>query len=298
MARITFIGLGHMGLPMAGNLIKAGHELYAHDLNPEAVATLQTQGAHAVADLAAQVAASEFVITMLPAAQHVDAVYLGDDGLFAHAAKSALLIDCSTIDVTTAKSLGQKAAHLDLTMLDAPVSGGVSAAQSGNLTFMVGGEETAYLSAKPILSAMGKAVIHAGRNGAGQAAKLCNNMLLAITMIGTCEAFGLARKLGLEDQVFFDIAAQSSGQNWSLTTYCPVAGPVPTSPANRHYAPGFKSALMLKDLGLAMQSAHDTEANTPLGSKAYDLYQALCQHGLDADDFSVMMSFLNSERPA
>jgi 3-hydroxyisobutyrate dehydrogenase len=282
---IAFIGLGNMGSGMAANLVKAGHRVRAFDLNAEAIDRAVAAGATKAAGLADACGDAGAVVTMLPAGQHVRAVYAE---VFASAPPSAILIDCSTIDVDTARAVEAEAAGKGFAMVDAPVSGGVAAASAGTLTFMVGGGD-AFARAEPVLSCMGKAVVHAGGAGAGQAAKICNNMLLAITMIGTCEAFGLAEKLGLDHQVFFDIASKASGQNWSLTSYCPVPGPVPTSPANRDYQPGFAAALMLKDLTLAMQAAQMTQADTPLGARAYDLYDALCAQGHAAQDFSYMM---------
>ncbi len=223
---------------------------------------------------------------MLPAGQHVLSVYAE---VFGVVPKTAILIDCSTIDVESARMVSAQAESGGFAMIDAPVSGGMAGAKAGTLSFMCGGSKAAFDLAEPILKQMGKAVIRAGEAGAGQAAKLCNNMLLAITMIGTCEAFALADKLGLKDQVFFDIASKASGQNWSMTSYCPVPGPVPTSPANNDYQPGFASALMLKDLSLAMQAAAQANADTPLGAKAHALYEALCSQGHAAQDFSYMM---------
>ncbi len=283
---IAFVGLGNMGSGMAANLAKAGHLVRAFDLNATAVQQAVEHGAVAAASLAEACSGVEAVVTMLPAGQHVLSVY-GD--VFAVAPRSAILIDCSTIDVDSARKVEAQAEAAGFAMVDAPVSGGMAAAQGGTLTFMVGGSGQAFERAQPILHAMGQAVIHAGASGAGQAAKICNNMLLAITMIGTCEAFSLAEKLGLDHQVFFDIASKASGQNWSLTSYCPVPGPVPASPANRDYQPGFAAGLMLKDLTLAMQSAQMAEADTPLGAKAHALYDALCAQGHAAQDFSYMM---------
>ncbi len=283
---IAFIGLGNMGSGMAASLVKAGHAVRAFDLDADAIGRAVTAGATKAASLAEACRDAAAVVTMLPAGQHVRSVYAE---VFALARSSAILIDCSTIDVDTARAVEADAADKGFAMVDAPVSGGVAAASAGTLTFMVGGSDDAFKNAEPVLSAMGKAVIHAGGAGAGQAAKICNNMLLAVTMIGTCEAFGLAEKLGLDPQVFFDIASKASGQNWSLTSYCPVPGPVPSSPANRDYQPGFAAALMLKDLTLAMQAAQMTEADTPLGAKAHALYDALCAQGHAAQDFSYMM---------
>ena len=284
--RIAFIGLGHMGSGMAANLAKAGHEVRAYDLSDAAMTQAVADGCIGAASLNKTCDGAEAVITMLPAGQHVLSVYAH---VMEQAPKSALLIDCSTIDVESARKVAVQAESAGFAMVDAPVSGGVAGAKAGTLTFMCGGTSEAFAMAEPILKAMGKAVIHAGSAGAGQAAKLCNNMLLAITMIGTCEAFALAEKLGLDNQVFFDIASKASGQNWSMTSYCPVPGPVPTSPANHDYQPGFAASLMLKDLTLAMQAAAQNDAHTPLGAKAHALYEALCSQGHAAQDFSYMM---------
>ena len=283
--KIAFVGLGHMGSGMAANLVKAGHSVHAVDLNAEAVAQAVASGAIA-ATLPQACDSAAAVVTMLPAGKHVLAVY---EDVRRLAPASALLVDCSTIDIESARQAIQLAAGAGFAMADAPVSGGVAAAVAGTLTFMVGGTDDAFARAKPILEGMGKTIVHAGGPGAGQAAKLCNNMLLAITMIGTCEAFALAEKLGLKDQVFFDIASKASGQSWSMTAYCPVPGPVPTSPANRDYQPGFAAGLMLKDLTLAMQAAAQANADTPLGAKAHALYDALCAQGHAGQDFSYMM---------
>jgi len=283
--KIAFVGLGHMGSGMAANLVKAGHSVYAVDLNPDAVAQAVASGAIA-ATLPQACNEAEAVVTMLPAGQHVLAVH---DDVRRLAPASAILIDSSTIDVDSAKKAIRLASNAGFAMVDAPVSGGVAAAAAGALTFMVGGSDQAFAAARAILEAMGKTIVHAGGAGAGQAAKICNNMLLAITMIGTCEAFALAEKLGLKDQVFFDIASKASGQSWSMTSYCPVPGPVPASPANRDYQPGFAAGLMLKDLTLAMQAAAQANADTPLGAKAHALYDALCAQGHAGQDFSYMI---------
>ena len=284
--RIAFIGLGHMGSGMAANLVRAGHEVRAFDLDEEAIDQAVADGAYGASSLADACREAEAVVSMLPMGVHVLKVY---DDVILHAPKTALLIDASTIDVESARRVSREAAAAGFNMVDAPVSGGVAGAKAGTLTFMCGGSQAAFERAKPILEAMGKAVIHAGEAGAGQAAKICNNMLLAITMIGTCEAFALAGKLGLKDQTFFDIASKASGQNWSMTSYCPVPGPVPSSPANSGYAPGFAAGLMLKDLTLAMQAAAQAGADTPLGSRAHALYEALCAQGHALQDFSYMM---------
>ena len=284
--RIAFIGLGHMGSGMAANLVKAGHDVRAFDLSAGAMEQAVKDGATAAQSLIQACRDAQAVVTMLPAGKHVQEVYAQ---VFGTAPRDAILIDSSTIDVATARSVIADAAAQGYRMIDAPVSGGVAGAQAGNLTFMCGGSDDAFAAARPILEAMGKTVVHAGEAGAGQAAKLCNNMLLAITMIGTCEAFALAEKLGLKDQVFFDIASKSSGQSWSMTSYCPVPGPVPTSPANRDYQPGFAAGLMLKDLTLAMQAAQTVDADTPLGARAHALYEALCSQGHASQDFSYMI---------
>jgi 3-hydroxyisobutyrate dehydrogenase len=284
--KIAFIGLGHMGSGMAANLVKAGHEVRAYDLSEAAMAQAVAEGCVAVPSLGQACAGVGAVITMLPGGQHVLSVY---SQVLERAPKGTLLIDCSTIDVESARMASAQAESAGFTMIDAPVSGGMAGAKAGTLTFMCGGPKAAFQRAEPVLADMGKAAIHAGEAGAGQAAKLCNNMLLAITMIGTCEAFALAEKLGLKDQVFFDIASKASGQNWSMTSYCPVPGPVPTSPANNDYQPGFSASLMLKDLSLAMQAASVANADTPLGGKAHALYEALCSQGHAAQDFSYMM---------
>jgi len=292
MATIGFIGLGNMGAPMAANLVKAGHRVTGFDLVSKAVESLAAKGGTAAASAAAAAAGSEIVITMLPAGPQVRSVYLGDDGLLAHARKDALLIDCSTIDVETARAVAAAAAEAGFDMLDAPVSGGVGGAEAATLTFMVGGEEAVFSRARPILEAMGRTIVHAGPAGNGQAAKICNNMMLGVSMIAVCEAFSLAERLGLEAQTLFDISAKSSGQCWALTSYCPVPGPVPASPANRDYAPGFTAAMMLKDLRLAQQAAGASAAPTPLGAAAANLYQLFVDEGAGGRDFSAIYRFI------
>lgn len=297
MARIAFVGVGNMGGGMALNLVKAGHEVRAFDLSPEPLARVVAGGAVAAESVAAAVRDADAVVTMLPAGRHVAQVYEGD--IFAAATAETLLIDCSTIDIATARSVAAAAAARGLTMLDAPVSGGTAAADGGTLTFMVGGPAEGFARAEPILSKMGKAVIHAGDAGAGQAAKVCNNMLLGITMIGTCEAFNLAIRLGLDPQTFFDISSKASGQSWSMTTYCPVPGPVPAAPSNRDYQGGFQTALMLKDLKLALDAAKSADASIPLGAQAEALYQMFAGLGGAPLDFSAMMKLIDgSWRPA
>jgi 3-hydroxyisobutyrate dehydrogenase len=292
MTAIGFIGLGNMGRPMARNLIKAGHALTVFDVVPGAVAALVEAGARAAPSAGDAAAGAEVVITMLPAGPEVRAVYLDGAGVLARAAPSALVIDSSTIDVETARAVAQRAADKGIAMIDAPVSGGVGGAEAGTLTFMVGGPDAAFARAKPVLEAMGKTIVHAGPSGNGQVAKLCNNMLLAISMIGTCEAFGLAEKLGLKAETLFAIASKSTSQCWAMTSYCPVPGPVPASPANRGYAPGFTGAMMLKDLKLAQQAAIAAGAATPLGAEAAALYGLHVQHGGGPRDFSGIFEFL------
>ena len=290
MTTIAFIGLGNMGSGMCANLAKAGHDVRAFDLSADAVKRAETAGAKGAASAAEAVSGADAIVTMLPAGKHVRAVY--ENEVFPNTSTGALMMDCSTIDVATAKSVGEAAASKGFLFVDAPVSGGVAAADAGTLTFMVGGPEAAFAKADEFLSIMGKAVIHAGDPGTGQAAKICNNMLLGITMIGTCEAFALAEKLGLDQQRFFDISSKASGQSWSMTSYCPVPGPVETSPANRDYQPGFATAMMLKDLKLAMDAAATAGATTPLGAQAEALYAMFDNLGGKDVDFSGIYKLL------
>ncbi len=285
MAAIGFIGLGNMGAPMARNLLAAGHRLRVYDVSPRALASIVAVGAVAVPDIAGATRGAEWVITMLPAGEQVRAVYLGPDGAIAAAAPDTILIDCSTIDVATARVVSAAAAAAGLAMVDAPVSGGVAGAEAGTLTFMVGGEERAFAAAEPILRVMGKAVIHTGGPGNGQAAKICNNLILGVSMIAVCEAFALAESLGLPAQTLFDVASTASGQCWSLTSYCPV----PSSPANRGYQPGFTAAMMLKDLRLAAAAAADGDTAIPLGDRAAALYADFVDQGGGASDFSAII---------
>ena len=288
---IGFIGLGLMGSGMAANLAKAGHAVRAFDLSAEALEAAEGAGCARAASAAEAVRGAGAVVTMLPAGRHVRAVYEGE--VFDAAAPGAVLIDCSTIDVTTAKAVAGAAAARGLTMVDAPVSGGTAAAQGGTLTFMVGGSAEGFAAAAPVLEGMGKAVIHAGGPGMGQAAKICNNMLLGISMIGTCEAFALAQKLGLDAQTFFDISSKASGQCWSMTSYCPVPGPVPAAPSNRDYAGGFAAALMLKDLKLALDAAKDADAPVAMGAAAESLYQMFAGLGGGGKDFSAIIKMID-----
>jgi 3-hydroxyisobutyrate dehydrogenase len=291
MAKIAFIGLGHMGGGMAPNLARAGHEVRAFDLSEEALARAVEQGCKRAGSTAEAVSDADVVVTMLPAAQHVLGVYR--DQVFGKAPKTALLIDCSTIDVASARTVEEEATAQGYTMVDAPVSGGIAAAASGNLAFMVGGSDEAFERAKPFIEPMAKAVIHAGGAGAGQAAKICNNMILGATMIVTCEAFVMAEKLGLDPAVFHDIASKASGQSWSMSVYTPVPGVGPDTPADHSYEGGFAAALMLKDLKLAMDAAQHAGAYTPLGAEAEELYQRFVNLGGGSKDFSGIIKMLD-----
>jgi 3-hydroxyisobutyrate dehydrogenase len=291
MAKIAFIGLGHMGGGMAPNLAEASHEVRAFDLSEEALNAAVEKGCSRAASIEEAVKDAEVVITMLPAAKHVLGVYR--DQVLGKAPTSALLIDCSTIDVASARSIEEEAAGLGYTMVDAPVSGGIAAAASGNLAFMVGGSDEAFARAQPIIEPMAKAVIHAGGAGAGQAAKICNNMILGATMIVTCEAFVMAQKLGLDPKVFHAIASNASGQSWSMSTYTPVPGVGPDTPADHDYEGGFAAALMLKDLKLAMDAAQTAGAYTPIGSEAEQLFQRFVNLGGGSKDFSGIIKMLD-----
>ena len=289
MTTIAFIGLGNMGNPMAANLVKAGHAVQGFDLMPENLSLARDNGVVAMASAVEAVEGADVVITMLPAGKHVLSVY---DEVGPHAAKGTLFIDCSTIDVDSARLAHAAAASLGLLSIDAPVSGGTVGAANATLTFMAGGADDAFAGAEPVLKPMAGKIVHCGEAGAGQAAKICNNMILGISMISVGEAFVLAEKLGLSHQALFDVASTSSGQCWSLTTYCPVPGPVPTSPANRDYRPGFAAALMLKDLTLSQEAALSSGAFTPLGKHAADLYERFNEMGHGSEDFSAIIRFL------
>jgi 3-hydroxyisobutyrate dehydrogenase len=293
MAKVAFIGLGNMGGPMAANLVKAQHQVAAFDLSGPAVSAAVEKGARKAASAAEAVKDAEVVITMLPAGKHVRGVYETD--VLPHVAKGALLIDCSTIDVESARHVAALAAKAGFSMVDAPVSGGVGGAVAGTLTFMVGGPEAAFAKAKPFLQQMGKNIVHAGDSGNGQAAKICNNMMLGISMIGVSEGFMLAKRLGLDAQKLFDVASTASGQCWALTNYCPVPGPVPASPANRDYQAGFTAAMMLKDLMLAQQAANAAGASTPLGAEAAQLFNLYVNAGNAAKDFSGIIRMLDGK---
>lgn len=286
MARIGFIGLGNMGLPMAQNLIKAGHQVEGVDVNPAAVDKLKAAGGTSIETAKIAASRADVVITMLPSGKEVRETYLGPNGIVENTNTGTLLIDSSTIDVDTARAVAAEADKKGLLMLDAPVSGGVTGAAAGTLTFMCGGSAQAFTRAQSILEKMGKTIVHAGGAGNGQAAKICNNLILGVSMIAVSEAFVLAEKLGLDHQNLFDISSKSSGQCWAMTSYCPVPGPVPTSPANRDYAPGFTAAMMLKDLNLAQDAARSAGARTELGAEAAKLYSRYVEHGEGRRDFS------------
>ncbi|TPN48280.1 MULTISPECIES: 3-hydroxyisobutyrate dehydrogenase [unclassified Mesorhizobium] len=289
MTTIAFIGLGNMGNPMAANLVKAGHAVHGFDLVPENLTVARQHGVVVMANALAAVKDADVVITMLPAGKHVLSVY---EDIAPKAKKGTLFIDSSTIDVESARKAHATAARHGLLSIDAPVSGGTGGATAGTLTFMAGGSDDAFAAAEPILKPMAGRIVHCGGDGAGQAAKICNNMILGISMIGVAEAFVLAEKLGLSHQALFDVASTSSGQCWSLTTYCPVPGPVPTSPANRDYKPGFAAALMLKDLKLSQEAAQASGAVTPLGAEAAQLYALFNAQGNGGADFSGIINFL------
>jgi 3-hydroxyisobutyrate dehydrogenase len=291
MARIGFIGLGNMGLPMSLNLRKAGHSVAGFDVSAAAIEKLVAGGGAAADGIKTAASNVDAVITMLPSGSEVREVYL-NAGVLNAVRADTLVIDCSTIDVDSARLVSAAANEKGLAMLDAPVSGGVAGAQAATLTFMVGGSEQAFARAKPLLEAMGKTIVHAGPSGNGQAAKICNNMVLGISMIAVSEAFVLAERLGLDAQKLFEISSKSSGQCWSLTSYCPVPGPVPTSPANRDYQPGFTAAMMLKDLRLAQEAARSAGASTPLGAEAAALYGLYVGNGFGGRDFSGIIRFL------
>ena len=290
---VAFIGLGNMGGGMAANLLKNGYAVRAFDLSKDALDKAVEAGAVARAPARAGGVGGVAGVWVVPAGKHVEAVYTGS--VFSAAKADALFLDCSTIDVATARRVIEAATANGFEMVDAPVSGGIAAAASGTLTFMVGGTDAAFGRAKPILSAMGKAVIHAGAAGNGQAAKICNNMLLGATMVATCESFAMAQKLGLDPQTFYDISSVSSGQSWSMTSYCPVPGVGPQSPSDNDYQGGFAVGLMLKDLKLASEAAAQVGASVPMGNAAEALYQILANQGEANRDFSLMIRLLNGD---
>lgn len=295
MVDIAFIGLGAMGSGMAANLAKAGYRVRAYDLIPASLEAAVAAGCEAAASVGDAVAGAAFVVTMLPTGAHVLDVYQNGEGVLAHAQPDAVFIDCSTISVEDARTVGHLARARGFLICDAPVSGGVAAAAAGTLTFMVGGTANEFGTAQPILQAMGKAVIHAGQSGAGQAAKICNNMLLAISMIATCESFVLADKLGLDAKAFFDIASQSSGQSWSMTSYAPVPGLVPTAPSNRDFTGGFAGVLMLKDLRLALEATRAVGMTAALALKSEEIYSEYIVKYLPSRDFSGVIDMLRDQ---
>jgi 3-hydroxyisobutyrate dehydrogenase len=294
MVQVLFIGLGNMGLPMAQNLIKASHQVTGIDLSAAAKEKFKAAGGAIADNVGAVVARADVVISMLPSGKEVKELYLGPNGIVSAARAGTLLIDSSTIDVETAREVAAAAGNKQLPMVDAPVSGGVGGATAATLTFMVGGSDEAFAKAAPILERMGKTIVHAGGPGNGQAAKICNNMILGISMIAVSEAFVLAEKLGLDHQKLFDISSKSSGQCWSMTSYCPAPGPVPASPANRDYQAGFTAAMMLKDLKLAQDAARTSGAMTPLGAGAASLYSRYADSGEAGRDFSGIIRFIRA----
>ncbi|MBB2684572.1 3-hydroxyisobutyrate dehydrogenase (plasmid) [Rhizobium sophoriradicis] len=293
MARIAFIGLGNMGGPMAANLVKKGHEVLGFDLAASVLKAAEKSGVKPASHASQAVKDAETVITMLPQGKHVLTAWTD---ILQSTAQGTLVIDCSTIDVDSSRKAHEMAKAAGCLSLDAPVSGGTGGASAGTLTFMVGGSDEAFARAKPILEAMGKKIVHCGEAGAGQAAKICNNMILGISMVGVCEAFVLAEKLGLSHQALFDVASTSSGQCWSINTYCPVPGPVPTSPANNGYKPGFAAALMLKDLKLSQEAALASGASTPMGAEAAQLYGLFEKQGNGGRDFSAIIEMFRERK--
>jgi 3-hydroxyisobutyrate dehydrogenase len=291
MATIAFIGLGNMGGPMAANLVKAGHKVVAFDLVAASRDQARSDGATIAESAVASVKGADTVVTMLPAGKHVISVW---NDVVPAMTKGTLIIDCSTIDVESSKQAHALAAKHGIGSVDAPVSGGTAGARAATLTFMCGGDEKSFAAARPVLEKMGKKIVHCGGAGAGQGVKICNNMILAISMIGVSEGFSLAEKLGLSHQALFDVVSTSSGQCWALTSYCPVPGPVPASPANNDYKPGFATALMVKDLTLAQDAAKASGAATPLGKHAQELYKAFDTAGNGGVDFSGIIRHVRS----
>ena len=289
MPNIGFIGLGNMGAPMAANLVKSGDHVLGFDLVAAARQASAQLGVEIAQSAKASVESADIVITMLPAGEHVRAVW---NEILPAAKRGALFIDCSTIDVTSARAAHKLATERGVASLDAPVSGGVAGAKAATLTFMVGGSAEAFARGKPVLERMGKRVVHCGDAGNGQVAKICNNMILGAAMIAVSEAFVLGERLGLSHQALFDVASASSGQCWSLTSYCPVPGPVPASPANNGYKPGFAAALMLKDLKLAREAAAAVHANTAIGGHAAEIYERFAAAGHSGSDFSGIINFV------
>ena len=292
MTNVAFIGLGHMGLPMAKNLLQGGFDVVGFDLSEEALIALEQVGGKTAPTAVDALGTADVAVTMLTTGAIVSRVLDGDQGCFQAARPGTLFIDASTIDVETARGLARAAHAAGHYFVDAPVSGGVKGAADGTLAFMVGGSDEAFEKAKPVLQPMAGKIVHAGDSGNGQAAKACNNMLLAISMIGVSEAFNLGRSLGLDDQTFFDIASNASGQCWSLISYCPAPGPVPSAPSNNGFKPGFATDLMLKDLRLALDAIEKTGVASPLGREAEALYAAMAKEGHGGEDFSAVIEYL------
>ena len=298
MTRIAFIGVGNMGLPMVRNLLAAGHEVRAYDVSTDALAEAVQAGAGEATSLADAVTGAETVITMVPEGRHVRAVYLGDggnDGILGHAPREALLADCSTIDIATAREVAATAAESGYEMVDAPVSGGVTGAVAGTLTFMVGGTAAGFERARPILSAMGHNVVHLGGPGHGQATKICNNMMAGIAITAASEVFCLGEALGLDPKKLYDVLSTSTGQTWMMDHMLPVPGIVDSAASNRNFAPGFKAALMAKDLGLSQSAAAETGTSTPLGANAAALFRILCDNGAGELDCSAVYKLLHGD---
>lgn len=296
MTKIGFIGLGHMGHPMAQNLIKAGHEVHVYDIQPLASKALKKDGAKVTETVAEMAKIADVIITSVQTSEQVRDLCLNHEGIFSHAKPNLLYIDCSSIDISVTRALHEDAQRLRIAMLDAPVSGGVAAATAGTLTIMVGGNEADYNRALPILSAMGKKIIHAGPGGNGQAAKISNNLLLAISMIGVSEAFTLAEKLGLDPKKFFEISSNASGQCWSMTTYCPVPNILPNTPSSNQYKPGFMAKMMLKDLRLGQHAADAVNSAIPLGALAAEIYELYVNQGFGETDFSGIINFIANKK--
>lgn len=292
MKTIGFIGLGHMGNPMAQHLLQAGHRLMVHDVSSDAVNRLVKQGAIAQPKLTEMAASADVIITMVQTGDQVKSLCLGEQGIFAHAKQDMLYLDCSSIDIVTTRLLHEEARKNKIAMLDAPVSGGVAGAEQGGLTFMVGGDAATFNRALGILECMGKKIVHAGAPGNGQAAKICNNLLLGISMIGVCEAFTLAERLGLTAEKFFEISSNASGQCWSMTKYCPVPGILENVPSNHNYEPGFMAKMMLKDLRLGQHAAEAVNTSIPLGAVATELYELFVNQGQGEKDFSAIIKML------
>jgi 3-hydroxyisobutyrate dehydrogenase len=295
MTTIAFIGLGHMGRPMAHNLLKAGFKVQVYDAMPKAAETLKDQGAVVAHSVLEVIRLADVVVTMVQTGQQVSELCLGADGIFAHIKPNTLYMDCSSIDIVTTRSLHQEAEKLGLSMLDAPVSGGVVGAEAATLTFMIGGSEANFQRAEPIVKAMGKKIIHAGNGGSGQAAKICNNLLLGISMIGVSEAFTLAKNLGLDSKKFFEISSNASGQCWSMTSYCPVPGILENVPSSHDYQPGFMAKMMLKDLRLGQHAAEAVHSSIPLGAAATELYELYVNQGYGETDFCGIINLIDKK---